>query len=78
MSDDIFLLHKTANGLRAHPEILAVRVSREHYLWLFDEIEKLHSIVNGTLPLDDGWCARCGCGNDFLGYAHLEHCRGAK
>jgi len=20
------------------------------------------------------WCARCGCGNDAAGYAHLENC----
>jgi hypothetical protein len=34
---DLHLL--TADALRAHPETPAVRVSREHYLWLADEIE---------------------------------------
>jgi len=24
---------------------------------------------------DGGWCSRCGCGNDALGYAHLDTCR---
>lgn len=22
-----------------------------------------------------GWCSRCGCGNDKLGYAHLSYCK---
>lgn len=22
-----------------------------------------------------GWCRHCGCGNDYLGYAHLRSCR---
>lgn len=22
-----------------------------------------------------GWCARCGCGNDRLSYAHLSYCK---
>lgn len=45
MSDDDLLFHKTSNGLRAHPETLAVRVSREHYLWLADRIDLLSSEV---------------------------------
>jgi hypothetical protein len=37
------------------------------------------TIPDGTLPLnEDGWCEHCGCGNDGLGYAHLEHCSGGK
>lgn len=23
---------------------------------------------------DKGWCAKCGCGNSALGFAHLSHC----
>ena len=25
-------------------------------------------------PNANGWCSRCGCGNDLLGYRHLENC----
>jgi len=37
--DERALLLRTAAVLRAHPEMLAVQVPREHYLWLADEIE---------------------------------------
>ncbi|MFI5409094.1 hypothetical protein [Kaistia sp. UC242_56] len=28
----------------------------------------------GQEPVADGWCTRCGCGNDARGYGHLESC----
>jgi hypothetical protein len=34
----------------------------------------------GSVPVAEGWCTSCGCGNDSLGYAHAPLCQrlGAK
>ena len=31
-----------------------------------------HPATEGTNA--GGWCKRCGCGNDVLGYKHLRSC----
>jgi hypothetical protein len=47
--DQRTLVSRTAAALRAHPETLAVRVSREHYLWLADEIAALEGRLKSII-----------------------------
>lgn len=42
-ADDEMIFHRNVKRLRESQETLALRVSREHYLWLADRITELSS-----------------------------------